>query len=164
MLLATPVPHDSLLSDYALRGAYTDCYAITVPFAVSLPQYVEAFYTTRLFKLERWLLATLLNLASTDSQARELGEGERAVFAAWKVEGRRDNEMLLDAGRTRSWLSVVRVDSPKPETSLRFGSAVLPQQNRKKFGLAFHALLGFHRLYSKLLLSAAARKLARQLD
>jgi hypothetical protein len=155
---AVQVRDDSFLGAYARRGAFTDCYAVQVDRAVGLPELIEAFYTTRLFKLERWLLARALKIHSTDLQARELANGSRSAFSAWKVEGRADKEILLDAGQTRSWLAV----SPGPSgagTILLFGSAVVPMRPGGKFGLAFHALLGFHRLYSKLLLGAAARRL-----
>jgi hypothetical protein len=143
-----------------MRGAFTDCYALSVPFATNLPQFVEAFYTSRLFKLERWLLAKFLNFESSDAQAQQLAHGHTSRFSAWKVENRSSSEILLDAGQTRSWLSVVQVEGRNPETTLLFGSAVVPLRPGGKFGLAFHALLGFHKLYSKLLLSAAAKSLA----
>lgn len=41
---------------------------------------------------------------------------------------------------------------------LLFGSALLPMRPGGGFSLAFHALFGFHRLYSKLLLRAAAKR------
>lgn len=81
--------------------------------------------------------------------------GERDSFAAWTVEARARNQVLLRdfTGRTCSWLMVADAD-PGPGTRLYFGSVV--------FALSpVHAkLLGFHRLYSRLLLRAAARRLA----
>ena len=142
-----------------MRGAFTDCYSLSVPFAVSLPQFIEAFYTSRLFKLERWLLSKLLNIESSDAQAHQLAQGTGASFSAWKVESRSSSEILLDAGQTRSWLGVVKLEGHQPGTTLLFGSAVVPMRPGGKAGLAFHALLGFHKLYSRLLLSAAARNL-----
>lgn len=154
----TPVPDTSLLAAYAQQGAFTDCYQLTVPAAISLPQFIEAFYTTPLFKLERWILAKALKVPSTDEQAAQLAQAQTARFSAWKVEHRSPLEILLDAGQTRSWLCVEPLGSPQPATTLLFGSAVLPMRTGGRFGFAFHALLGFHRLYSKLLLSAAAKK------
>jgi hypothetical protein len=50
-------------------------------------------------------------------------------------------------------------------TRLYFGSAVVPvvdeTSGQARMGLAFKALLGFHRLYSRALLSAAHSRLAR---
>lgn len=157
---AVPVQQHSFLGAYASRGAFTDCYALSVPFATTLPQFVEAFYTSRLFKLERWLLAKLLNFESTDAQAHQLAQGTSLKFSAWKVESRSPSEILLDAGQTRSWLSVVQVEGHPTETTLLFGSAVVPVRPGGKFGWVFHALLRFHELYSKLLLSAAAKNLS----
>ena len=46
-------------------------------------------------------------------------------------------------------------------------SHVVPKKSRvdgpQKMGFAFHALLGFHRLYSRLLLKAAGARLLRRL-
>lgn len=156
---AVPIQQQSFLGAYAQAGAFTDCYSMSVPMAVTLPQFVEAFYTTRLFKLERWLLARFLNIESSDAQAHQLAQGTGTHFSAWRVENRSSSEILLDAGQTRSWLSVARGQGSRPETTLMFGSAVVPVRPGGKFGVAFHALLGFHRLYSKLLLSAAAKNL-----
>jgi hypothetical protein len=157
MAIAVPVPEHSFLSGYALRGAFTDCYAVEVDGVVTLPGLVRAFYTTPIFKLERWLLDRLLGLRSSDLAAEQLAKGETTSFSAWRVENRSTDQILLDAGQTRSWLSVA-VDAQNQKTTLLFGSAVVPMRPGGKFGLAFHTLLGFHRLYSKLLLSAAKRR------
>jgi len=158
MTSPTPLPDDSLLAAYARRGAYADCYATSVPGHVALPQFIEAFYTTPLFKLERWVLAVLLRMPSTDQQARRVASAQADRFAAWRVEQRSEREILLDAGQTRLWLAVA--PSTGAGTTLRLGSAVLPLRRNGQFGWAFHALLGFHRLYSRMLLSAAARRVA----
>lgn len=152
----TDVPPQSLLGAYAARGAYTDCYAEPVPGRVGLAELVEAFYTTPLFKTERWLLARALGLHATDAQARALAGGAAERYSAWRVEGRSASEILLDAGQTRSWLGVV--DAGERGTALLFGSAVVPMRPGGRFGWVFHALLGLHRLYSRLLLGAAARR------
>lgn len=158
--MAQPVelPAYALLANYRASGAYTDCYAVRVAGEVSLAEFIEAFYTTRLFKLERWILSSLLNRPSTDEDAAQLATGMRDRFAAWKVEARSESEILLDAGQTRSWLCVARSNGELESTQLCFGSAVLPLGAGKGFGWWFHALLGFHRVYSRLLLSAAARR------
>ena len=157
MPIPVPTPNESFLAGYANRGAFTDCYSTTVKAHVNLAALIEAFYTTRLFKWERWLLAKALKLHSSDEQARQLARGTTDRFSAWRVESRSASEILLDAGQTRSWLSVAPGER-EGETTLLFGSAVVPMRPGGKFGLAFHALLGFHRLYSKLLLSSARRK------
>ena len=158
--LATSVPEASFLGAYSRLGAYTDCYAASVPGTFGLPALVEAVYTSPLFKLERWVLAKLVKLPSTDEQARQVAMAQSSSFAAWKVEHRSENEILLNAGRTRLWLCVADEQLAQPSTTLLFGSAVVPMRAGGKFGLAFHALLGFHRPYSKLLLAAAAKRIA----
>jgi hypothetical protein len=125
---------------------------------------VEAFYTTAVFKIERLLLRWLASRPSTDLQAREMASGALGSFAAWSVEDRgRDQILLADfTGRTRSWLMVDPVGHGV--TRLYFGSAVVPVTNARTgsagLGTAFVALLGFHKLYSRILLRAASMRLA----
>jgi hypothetical protein len=127
---------------------------------------VEAFYTTAVFKLERLLLSWLIARPSTDVQARELASGHLTSFAAWNVEARETNQVLLSdfQGRTCSWL-MSAPSSGGRSTMLYFGSAVVPivdqRSGQRRMGLAFQALLGFHKLYSRVLLRAAVGRLAR---
>jgi hypothetical protein len=153
----TALPAGALLERYASSGAYTDCYSVSLPSTLSLEEFVAAFYTTPLFQLERWLLARLLRLPSTDREAVLLAQGQVSRFAAWQVEARSPSQALLAAGRTRSWLMVA--PAMPGTTTLFFGSAVVP---RRKGGLGwqFSALLGFHKLYSRALLTSAVRRLA----
>lgn len=164
------LPPTALLLGEQAAGAFTDCYCIRVAAAITQAEFVEAFYTTRLFGLERWLIGAVASRPSTDRQARELAQGQRDDFAAWNVAARLPDQLLLadQTGRTRSWLMAQPVDaaeSPRA-TRLYFGSALVPridrQTGRRRFGLLFHALLGFHRAYSQALLHAAARKLSRR--
>ena len=160
---AAQLPEHALLRRYLDRGAYADCYVTEVPRRVDLATYVEAFYTTSIFKLERLLLSGFLSLPSTDAQARELAVGTVDKFAAWSVEAREANQVLLGdyRGRTCSWLMIAPGDGGG--TRLYFGSAVVPVLDRRsgkwKMGLVFRALLGFHKLYSRMLLGAAASRL-----
>ena len=69
-------------------------------------------------------------------------------------------------GRTRSWLMVAGAQSGGlDETRLYFGSAVVPVvsaiSGTRTLGVGFRLLLGFHKLYSRALLSAATYRLAR---
>jgi hypothetical protein len=162
------LPQAALLGKYKRQGAYTDCYFIDVPRAISQVEYVEAFYTTGVFRVERMILSLLASKPSTDLQAKQLAIGEAKDFAAWNVEDRAPNQLLLCdfLGRTRSWLmSVVDESGNSTSTRLYFGSAVVPDADsssgQKSFGFAFHALSGFHRLYSRTLLSAACSRLQR---
>jgi hypothetical protein len=159
---ACALPSDALLARYNGGGAYTDCYAVDVRRPVSLSQFIEAFYTGRLFRLERLLLAWFVSRPSTDEEVRELASGALNHFSAWTVESRSSEQLLMCDlhGRTRSWFKVEsRGAANSAETRLYFGSAVVPVVDRvsgqAKLGFLFSALLGFHKLYSRLLLGAA---------
>jgi hypothetical protein len=166
---ACELPQNALLRHYRERGAYTDCYAVEIPQAVSHAEYVEAFYTTWVFRLERLILRLLVSRPSTDAGARQLALGERDEFAAWSVEARAPDQLLLAdfVGRTKSWLMVEKNEAPGSSgTRLYFGSAVVPVRDRKtgrtSLGTVHAALLGFHKLYSRVLLRAARARLLRQ--
>jgi hypothetical protein len=164
---STSAPADSLLQRYAESGAYVDCYATDIPASVTHAQFVEAFYTTPLFRIERHLLALFISRPSTDLEAARLARGELSSFAAWRVESRAPDEVLLAAGRTRSWLMVTpSAEGPGHGTRLLFGSAVVPRVSatpgRGGLGAGFRALLGLHRLYSRALLHSAGARLSMQ--
>lgn len=160
------LPDNALLVNYFRNGHYTDCYKTDISRVVSHADYVVAFYTTYLFKLERLILKLAVSKPSTDAQARKLAAGEIDTFAAWYVESRSDNQILLCdfRGRTRSWLMVspLPVDSGAG-TRLYFGSAVVRHYNQKSRtkspGFGFNTLLGFHKLYSEALLYSAKSRL-----
>lgn len=165
---ACVLPDGMLRAAHARDGGYADCYTTVVSGAVSQARYVEAFYTTPLFKLERAILATVVAKPSSDAQARELGHGRIDSFAAWQVTERSDAQLLLTdfRGQTRSWLhalAVVDAAPHAPQTRLYFGSAVLPARGREPrrttLGAGYRALLGLHRLYSCALLASARSRL-----
>jgi hypothetical protein len=152
------LPEQALLAKYARDGVYTDCYATEIGRPVSQAEYVEAFYTGAVFRLERLMLAWFVSRPSTDAQARQLASGALSDFAAWRVEGRSADQLLMCdlSGRTRSWFMVAPVhDGGSASTRLYFGSAVV------RLDLMFRTLLGFHKLYSRVLLHAARSRLAR---
>ena len=157
------LPNSALLRKYQEEGAYADCYVVEVAGSITHAAFVEAFYTTALFKVERAILYGFAGRPSTDLQARELAEGRAESFAAWRVEGRSPDQLLLAdfTGRTRSWLMVAGAGDAagEPRTRLFFGSAVVPRIDAKtgesSMGGGFRALLGFHRFYSRQLLKAA---------
>jgi hypothetical protein len=168
VLKRTALPEHALLGRYAQAGAYTDCYTTEVAKSVSHAEYVEAFYTTSVFKLERLLLAWLASKPSSDAQARQLAAGELDSFAAWGVEERSVDQLLMSdfRGRTRSWLMVAPGrNGGAATTHLYFGSAVVPTVDKAsgqaRLGFALRALLSFHKLYSRVLLRAACSRLAR---
>jgi hypothetical protein len=163
------VPLNSLLRAYKDGAGFADCYVTEMPGAVTQESFIEAFYTSPLFKVERTLLQYLASRPATDTDAKQLAHRKATRFSAWRVEGQSPSELLLAdfTGRTRSWLMAVPVAGPdQPQrTRLYFGSAVVPRSGKAgqepRMGWVFHALLGFHRLYSRLLLLAASRRLAR---
>ncbi|HEY6814280.1 MAG TPA: hypothetical protein VI168_01955 [Croceibacterium sp.] len=154
---ARPLPPDSLLARHSRAGDHTDCYACEVPGAVPLAALVEAFYCSRGFLPER-LLLYLIGRGASPADARRLARGESEVFAAWRVEARMAEELLLQdfQERTRSWLAV----EPLGEggTRLCFGSGVAW---RGRGDAPFKALMGFHAAYSRVLLRAAAAGIGR---
>lgn len=179
---AAALPDGALLARYSAGGAYTDCYVTDIAGPVTQAEYVEAFYTGAVFRLERLLLALVIKRPSTDGQAKALARGTIHRFAAWDVEARTDNQLLMCdlAGRTRSWLMTEPLATPdeagtagSPQvatagasrTRLYFGSAVVPAHDaaggRPRIGFAFRALLGFHRAYSRVLLHGARARLAK---
>ncbi|HEY0973226.1 MAG TPA: hypothetical protein VGE57_01890 [Solimonas sp.] len=159
------LPEHALLQRHRDIGAYTDCYAIDVPGTVSLADYVTAFYTTPLFKIERLILRLALGRRSADAQARALATGSGSRFAAWDVEARADDQLLVcePFGKTCSWFMVETLDAGAPATRLYFGSAVATRRNPRtgSYQMAphFRPLNGLHRRYSVALLRAAARRL-----
>ena len=165
--LATELPSSTLLSALREQGCFADCYTTTLPRPVTQAQFVEAFYTTPLFKAERWVLRCLAGRRSSDAQARELARGRRDAFAVWKVAQRAPDQILLtdETGRTSSWLMVrpEAATSAGVSTRLFFGSAIRPRRvgatGQAQFGPGFHALLGLHGFYSRRLLQAAAARL-----
>lgn len=160
------LPDNALLRPYLERGAYTDCYTTDIAASVTHAQYVRAFYTTFPFRVERWILKWAVSKPSTDADVDQLATGAAQTFAAWHVEQRSENQLLLRdfRGSTRSWLMTAPVDTGRDTaTRLYFGSAVVPRKHattgKSKLGFAFRALLGFHQLYSLVLLYSARSRL-----
>lgn len=162
------LPENSLLAVYRIDGAYTDCYATEVDKKISQIEYVRAFYTTALFKVERKILQWAVSKPSTDEEACLLAEASVEKFAAWDVEARRDDQILLSdyRRRTRSWLmSEPSWSKDGDATRLYFGSAVVPirkqESGEMRMGNTFSFLLSFHRLYAQALLLSAKSRLQR---
>lgn len=155
------VPDGSLLSRYRNGADFTDCYTTAIERRITHSDFVRAFYTTWLFKVERWILR-VVGKPSTDRDAAQLACGAANAFAAWTVEARAPDQLLLCdfLGNTRSWLMVVPQGA---STSLYFGSAVVARVDRRTgkraLGTSFRLLLGFHRVYSRALLRCARRRL-----
>jgi hypothetical protein len=166
---ACPLPDGALLASYRRDGAFTDCYAVDMSGSISHARYVAAFYTTPVFKLERLVLKWAVSRPSSDAEAEQLAAGKIENFAAWRVENRCENQLLLAdlRGRTRSWLMVARMETQNgAATRLYFGSAVIPEKKvgagKPGLGPVFGSLLGFHRIYSQVLLQAAKSRLTAE--
>ena len=166
---ACAIPDGALRAAHARDGGYADCYTTQIDGAVSQARYVEAFYTTPLFKLERLVLAAIAR-PSNDAQARQLAQGRIDAFAAWTVSTRDETQILLTdfRGQTRSWLMsqpAAGASHPTSATRLYFGSMVLPATGRDPgaaaLGPGYRALLRFHRGYSVALLASARVRLQR---
>lgn len=156
------IPAGTLLNKYtSISGVYTDCYATGMPRKVSFPEFIFAFYTTPLFRLERLILALTVFKPSADMEARQIAGGTTDKFAAWILEDRTENEILLCdfVSRTRSWLMA---EQNGTNTQLYFGSAVVPKMGETSLEFGYRALLGFHQAYSVLLLLSAKAKLERE--
>ena len=152
-------PEGSMLQRYRTLGAYIDGYSTEVAGSPPFADFVTAFYTTPLFRIERVLLGAFAGRRSTDAEARSLADGTRDSFAAWHVESRHDDELLLAdfTGRTRSWFKVEWREGSS--TRLLFGSALLP--GPRAGAQPWPLLLALHRRYSRLLLATARRRLLR---
>ena len=156
---------NTLVASFLEKG-YADSYRTEVDGHISMEDYVYKFYTSPLFKLERFILTWTVRKPSSDMQAKEISEGNTNKFAAWTLEDRREHELLMRdmADRTRSWFMVNHLGTKEnPKTQLYFGTGISPSPKRKNekssFGLFFIAMLPFHKAYSVLLLYFAKRQL-----
>ena len=162
------VPDDSLLRTYRGSvmpeqwGAYADCFAVKTAGEVALREFVFAFYTSRVFRLEGLILRILLGVSAGRSDALALADGASDKFAAWYVGQRTATQLLMcdRYERTRSWFCA----APDPDggTRLLFGSAVAAKRDKTgspSLGRRFNFLLRFHLVYSQVLLRAAERNL-----
>ena len=171
-----PVVQETLADDALLKtwrggrhpdrwGGYGDCFTVPIERPVSLEEFVLAFYTTPLFRIERAILRVLAASRSTDEEIRQLMAGARDTFAAWEMSARTETQLLMSDryGSTRSWFRVT--PQAAGGTLLQFGSAVAAKAGTRgtsRMSTGFHVLLGFHRLYSRLLLRSARKRLLKR--
>ncbi|KXK14732.1 MAG: hypothetical protein UZ14_CFX002001010 [Chloroflexi bacterium OLB14] len=156
-------PENTFLHNYLINGNYVDCYVTTIDKQIAFPEFVFAFYTTWLFKIEAFILKHTVKKPSSDAEAKKLASAEIDHFAAWTVEARSENELLMCdmLARTHSWFMIHQVED---KTKLYFGSAVVPKSRGEGLGLIFTLLLGFHQIYSVLLLYFAKRGVDKTMD
>mgnify|MGYP003332990676 FL=1 len=160
VVTAPPLPTSALLRAYQDRGALCDCFAVEVPRAVDLTDYLLAFCHSRLFRLERRLLS-LAGRPTTASDVQALAMGSAQDFAFWRVEARVRDQLLMSVqgDRIRSWWMVERL--PGGGTRLLFGSALLPvtgRDGRSRLGVGA-AGLWLHHAYSRALLRSMRARL-----
>lgn len=168
-ITSRPLPPDSLLAAHMDRIAggagpanhYTDCFTADVPRSVTLPKLVGAFYNSPAFRPER-LVLHLIGKGSDGDDVAALAAAETQHFAAWSVEARSDNAILLEdfQRRTCSWLMTEPLAANAPtiagRTRLHFGSGI-----RHADGALVRALIPLHRLYAKTLLASAVKTIGR---
>ena len=160
------VPETSLLKPYdAMPGCAADCFETEIPAAITLSSYVNAFFTSPLFQVERWILGWAIKKPSSDDDIRKLADGSGTGFSAWSVEQRNEHQLLLTVtnNSVRTWLMIEPAKDGKHATRLLFGSAVLPKEDTGEKGWIYKALAGFHIIYSQLLLWSAKRQLQAKL-
>jgi hypothetical protein len=139
------LPAHALLARYRADGAFIDCWIADLPRPVTHADYVEAFYTAPLFGVERRLLTWFASKPSTVAQARLLADARADAFAAWTVEARAAEQLLLCdfTRRTRAWLMVEPL-ADRAGTRLCFGSAVMSLRDAAgvggTMGMACHEL------------------------
>ncbi|NNE86854.1 MAG: hypothetical protein HKN27_02160 [Silicimonas sp.] len=158
------LPSDALLLKYRAQN-YTDCFAVQVAGDHDLAAFVAAFYSTWLFKAERFVLAHIAKAPATDAQAVALGRAESDQFSVWRTETRSQAQLLMCPRdeTTRSWFMVDAKD--RASTTLYFGSALI-MRNRPRDAekLTLKIVIALHRFYSRALLACAAAKLKRTLN
>src|ERR1700722_11159530 len=94
-------PEDALLKTYRggvhpeRWGGYGDCFSVRVEGAVSLQDFVFAFYTSPLFRIERWLLRAFIGAPSSDRGARALAGGSAASVGPGEVGDRTPAKLLI---------------------------------------------------------------------
>lgn len=154
---AAELPPGALLERYRTAGGYVDCFVADVAQPLTLPQLVQAFYNSRAFRFERWLLGVLLGKRADADDVLCLAAAETQHLSAWSVEARTVDQILMCdfQSKTRSWLMVLPLQDG---TRLHFGTAVVPAQSRADKAV-FTALLGFHRWYSRALLGSTVKQL-----
>lgn len=128
------VPQGSLLAGFGGPQDYRDCFSREVPGEVSLPQFIERFYSSMAFRPERVVLR-LLGRGASRADIRALARGEADGIAVWKVVSREPTQILLESKGTgtASWLCVeptetssnsAAIGQRKNRTRLLFGSWV----------------------------------------
>lgn len=160
-----------MLNNYAEQtNTYTDCFVTDIPQPVSINDFIVAFFTTPVFRLERAILSLTKSAPSTDQDIKDLAAGKSERLATWRIEEKQDNQLLLTVtgGQVRTWLMTEPHTPEHGHTRLFFGSAVIPKEvqsdGKSEMGFLFRALLGFHKIYSRILLWSAKRQIKNSIS
>ena len=155
------IPSPSLVdTHYSKSSERIDCYRIFVENSTNLESFVGCFYRGRLFRIERALISLVTGHKSSHAQLDELLSKKTKIFSAWTECQRNENQLIMCdyQGRTCSWFMV---EPHKNGTYLYFGTVLKRTNYFPRFEWLskpiFTLLLPVHGLYSRLLLSAAAR-------
>lgn len=163
------LPHRASILRYRLPGNYVDCFGATLRGTIGVEQLLASFLTAPAFRPERWLLACALDMRSGDGEAQALARGDRQAFAAWSVEERDAEQVLLCdfLGHTRSWFMTEPGSEPGGGivTRVRYGTAIVRRDMHGVahwgWSLAFWPLLPLHRLYARILLASTLGRITR---
>ncbi len=157
-----PIPNTTFLEDLTHReGNYTDCFVTDISEGVSISEFISAFFGSPVLRLERRLLA-LISAKSTAADVAAVANGTGTKIALWTVDQRDDTQIILKAasGGIRTWMMVSRTS--EETTRLYFGSALVPEASENgeiKLRFSTRALMGFHKLYSRIVLWSARKQL-----
>lgn len=165
-ITAPPLPDDSLLARHRGPECYRDAFRVEVPGDVSLAELITVFFGSGAFLPERTALR-LIGRGAGRAEIAELADGRAKRFAAWELEAREENELLMHdfLDKTCCWLAVspggeapdLAGGLPRPgagRTYLWFGTGV-----RDFEGPIISRLREAHRWYARWLLAGAARRL-----
>ena len=162
-ITATALPEPAFLNVYeADPHTHTDCFQTSIAKNVPLEDFINAFFNSWLFRIERLILKLTVKKPSTDDDIAKLANGTSDSMAAWRTEQRDVDQILLQVPDTpiRTWLMR---QSDGDQTRLYFGSTILPARTDKDgkpaMGHMFIVLMGFHKLYARALLYLAKRAL-----
>ncbi|MTI09151.1 hypothetical protein [Curvivirga aplysinae] len=162
----TAIPLNSFMNFYhESPGHHADAFVGQIDGIVTLEDYILAFFDSPIFRIERSILSLFLLRRIKQSEIKELASGRSQQFALWKTKKRNEEELLLEVGdsQIRTWFHTEQEQSNK--TKLYFGSAIVPDTTSKNakegIGFTFRFFMGFHKLYSRILLQSALKKLKR---
>ena len=93
-ILPKPLPESSLLARHRGAECYRDAFCARVPGEVSLAAFIAAFYASGAFWPERMALH-LIGRGADRADIAALAEGKAQRFAAWSVEARKGDQILL---------------------------------------------------------------------